>query len=106
MASLRLMLFAALTSASSVLSSEPVAPATAGQGDDPYLWLEDVAGVKSLDWVRAHNAISQKELESAPGFTALRDRLLTILNSKARIPAVAKHGEYFYNFWQDLCLYF
>jgi prolyl oligopeptidase len=101
MTSFRLMLFAALTSASSALASGPVVPVPAGQGDDPYLWLEDVTGAKSLDWVRAHNAISQKELESAPGFTALRDRLLAILDSKARIPSVAKRGEYFYNFWQD-----
>ena len=96
-----LMLLAALTSASSALASEPLVAPPAVAMDDPYLWLEDVTGAKSLDWVRAHNAISQKELESAPGFNALRERLLAILNSKARIPAVAKRGEYFYNLWQD-----
>ncbi len=97
-----LMLFAAFAAVANAFSAEPTVPAApAADGDDPYLWLEDVMGAKSLDWVRAHNAVSQKELESAPRFAALRERLLTIVNSKARIPAVSKHGEFLYNLWQD-----
>jgi prolyl oligopeptidase len=69
--------------------------------DDPYLWLENVSGEKALDWVRERNAVSTRKLESLPGFAALQDRLLTILNSRERIPSVAKHGEFFYNFWRD-----
>jgi prolyl oligopeptidase len=69
--------------------------------DDPYLWLENVGGDKALDWVRQQNGVSAKKLESSPGFSALQDRLLTILNSRERIPGVAKHGKFFYNFWRD-----
>jgi prolyl oligopeptidase len=69
--------------------------------DDPYLWLEDVTGGKALDWVRGQNAVSTSKLESSPGFAALQDRLLTILNSRERIPSVAKHGKFYYNFWRD-----
>ncbi len=69
--------------------------------DDPYLWLENVTGQKALDWVREHNAVSTAKLESSPGFAALQDRLLTILNSHERIPSVTKYGKFFYNFWRD-----
>src|ERR1051325_6133837 len=69
--------------------------------DDPYLWLEDVTGEKQLAWVRQQNAISTNELEAMPGFEPLRKRLLAILDSKEKIPYVAKHGKYYYNFWRD-----
>jgi len=69
--------------------------------DDPNLWLEDVTGDKALDWVRAQNADSQKALTSDPSFGVLRDDLRAILDSNARIPAVTKEGEYYYNFWRD-----
>lgn len=69
---------------------------------DPYLWLEDVTAAKSLDWVRQQNALSTKELEASPDFAPLRQRLLAILDSKERIPSVAKHGKFYYNYWRDL----
>ncbi len=69
--------------------------------EDPYLWLENVTGEKALTWVRQQNAISTNELESVPGFEPLRKRLLSILDSKEKIPYVAKHGKYYYNFWRD-----
>ncbi len=75
--------------------------ATATAPDDPYQWLEEVGGDKPLDWVRTHNAISQKELEATPDFQPIYDRLLSIYNSKARIPAVTKMGPWLYNFWRD-----
>ncbi len=68
---------------------------------DPNLWLEDVTSDKALDWVRAQNADSQKVLTADPAFATLRDDLRAILDSNARIPAVSKQGEYFYNFWRD-----
>ena len=75
----------------------PIAP----EADDPFLWLEEVDGKRALAWVRERNALSQSELQAQPGFAALRERLLTILDSKERIPNVTRRGEWFYNFWQD-----
>ena len=69
--------------------------------EDPYLWLEDVTGDKALNWVRARNAKTQTKFESDPNFTKLRDDLLAILDSDARIPMVTKLGDYYYNFWRD-----
>jgi prolyl oligopeptidase len=72
-----------------------------GANDDPFLWLEDVSATKALDWVRQQNALSKRALEAAPQFEPMRQRLLTILNSKERIPDIAKRGRFCYNFWRD-----
>ncbi len=69
--------------------------------NDPYVWLEDVTGEKSLDWVKARNAKSEKQLQSDPEYQKLYDDILAILDSDARIPLVSKHGDYLYNFWKD-----
>ncbi|MGH8517289.1 MAG: prolyl oligopeptidase family serine peptidase [Panacagrimonas sp.] len=69
--------------------------------EDPYLWLEEIEGQKALDWVRAQNAVSQKELEAAPRFQASFDRLLAIYDSDARIPEVELRDGWLYNFWRD-----
>ncbi|MFO1306271.1 MAG: prolyl oligopeptidase family serine peptidase [Burkholderiales bacterium] len=68
--------------------------------DDPYLWLEDVEGTRSLDWARARNAQTAKALES-PAFAALQKRILEILDAPTRIPAISKIGAHYYNLWQD-----
>jgi prolyl oligopeptidase len=96
----------ALLVACGVRGDEPVKAAAESTAkvetaDDPYLWLENVTGEKALTWVRQQNAISTNELESMPGFEPLRKRLLSILDSKEKIPYVAKHGKYYYNFWRD-----
>ncbi|HMJ90211.1 MAG TPA: prolyl oligopeptidase family serine peptidase [Candidatus Acidoferrum sp.] len=70
-------------------------------GADPYLWLEDVTASKSLAWAREQNAVSTRELEAQPDFEKTRARVLSILDSKERIPFVSKHGKYVYNFWRD-----
>ena len=88
---------ASLLLAASATANPPPADATA----DPYLWLEDVTGEKPLDWVRQQNALSTRELEAQPDFAGIRTRVLSILNSKERIPSVTKHGRFLYNFWRD-----
>jgi len=68
---------------------------------DPYLWLEDVASEQALGWVAERNAETEAELTAAPGYTALRTRLKTILDSKDRIPYVSLYEGRYYNFWRD-----
>ncbi len=77
------------------------APKVAKDPKDQYVWLEDVEGKKALDWVRSENAVSTKVLEASPDFTQIKNRLRAILDSKERIPRVAKEGKYYYNFWRD-----
>jgi len=69
--------------------------------DDPWLWLEEVQGEKALDWVRELNARTRQRLEAWPGFAATRERILQVLDSRDRIPAIARRGDFVYNFWQD-----
>jgi len=69
--------------------------------EDPYLWLEDVSGERALEWVKARNAESGKELAEASGFAALKAELLEIMDSKERIPFINKQGPHYYNFWKD-----
>jgi prolyl oligopeptidase len=76
-------------------------PARGGDGKkDPHLWLEDVNGEKALAWVKQQNA-SVAGLTKGEEFTALKDRLLKILDSNERIPFVGKNGDHYYNFWRD-----
>ncbi|MCW2686700.1 MAG: Prolyl oligopeptidase [Mycobacterium sp.] len=70
------------------------------QPDDPYLWLEDIAGDDALDWVRQHNEPTLAEL-SDDGFEQMRAEALEVLDTDARIPYVLRRGDYLYNFWRD-----
>ncbi len=70
-------------------------------GDDPYLWLEEVESEKALDWVRAQNKISDEALASQPLFTDLRDKFLGVFNDKERLIYPDMAGNLVYNLWQD-----
>jgi prolyl oligopeptidase len=69
--------------------------------DDPYRWLEEVTGDSALRWVRAHNERSTAELAAVPQFEATQARILSILDSDAKIPYIEKIGAYYYNLWTD-----
>jgi prolyl oligopeptidase len=91
------LLFAAVLATSGAASAQE----TPVQTQDPYLWLEDVTGDRALAWVREHNATTEAELAATPQFKALEGDIRAILDSDAKIPAVEKIGEYYYNFWKD-----
>jgi len=69
--------------------------------DDPFLWLEDIHGAQPLAWVEAQNAKTAARFASGPGFARTRDRILEVMDSDARIPAVSRRGDHLYNFWRD-----
>ncbi|MEO8937052.1 MAG: prolyl oligopeptidase family serine peptidase [Burkholderiaceae bacterium] len=96
-------LFAAATIRSLlfVVSLFSLTHAMAADTEDPYRYLEDVDGAASMQWVAARNAISTKELQGDAGYDALYRRLLAIYDSKQRIPAISKVGDWYYNFWRD-----
>jgi prolyl oligopeptidase len=68
---------------------------------DPHAWLEGVEDRKALEWVRAQNARTEAELAATPEFRKLENEIRAILDSDAKIPAVEKIGDYYYNFWKD-----
>jgi prolyl oligopeptidase len=69
--------------------------------EDPYLWLEDVTGDKSMAWVHEHNAATEKELAGDESFRQLESNLLDVMDSDAKIPYISKAGNFYYNFWRD-----
>ena len=88
------LLFAALAAASAMSQTPDTTP-------DPYLWLEDVQGVRALSWVRERNALSEKQLRADPAFEQRRQQLLEVMNSREQIPYVRRRASHFYNLWQD-----
>ncbi len=85
-------------------AADAPAEATAATEDastDPYLWLEDVEGAKSLEWAKARNAEAKAKLADDNAFRKLEGDLLAILDSDAKIPLVDKIGPHYYNFWKD-----
>ncbi|QGF92992.1 prolyl oligopeptidase family serine peptidase [Pseudomonas sp. CFSAN084952] len=76
----------------------PVNPAFAG---DPYIWLEEVEGTKSLEWVHKQNAKTEARLAQSDAFKRMEADVLAVLDSDTNIPGVDKIGPYYYNFWTD-----
>lgn len=68
---------------------------------DNYVWLEDVNGARSMQWVKEHNAATAKVLESDPQFAPLEADALKILQSPDRLPTPSLRAGQVYNFWQD-----
>jgi prolyl oligopeptidase len=69
--------------------------------EDPYIWLEDVSGQRSMDWVNAHNAKAQAVLEADPRYQSYYNEALTLAQARDRIPFGSFLGGQVYNFWQD-----
>jgi len=90
---------AALLSAAALLAGCASGPQPADH--DPYLWLEDVTGEASLQWVRERNAAAQAVLAAQPGFAEMRAQLRLALEARDRIPQLQRIGGHVYNHWTD-----
>eukprot|EP01031_Cornospumella_fuschlensis_P042477 gene42477-51892_t len=66
--------------------------------DDAY--LQEVQGAKALEWVRAQNKHCLQRLGD-PSKSPVYDKILSILDSKEKIPYPFVLGNYVFNFWQD-----
>ncbi|MEO7067093.1 MAG: prolyl oligopeptidase family serine peptidase [Rhodanobacter sp.] len=82
-------------------SGTPPQPADTATPADPFLWLEDIRGTRSMDWVKKENAVTTKQFVDNAEFTQTRDSILQVLDSDARIPDVHRMGMQLYNFWRD-----
>ena len=80
-----------------MFAAAPVPAAT----DDPYLWLEEISSDSALAWARARNAEAETEFAANRRYEPLRQELMTVLNSRERIPYVSRMGAHLYNFWRD-----
>ena len=92
-----IVILAALIPASGALAQATRPDTTA----DPFRWLEDVNGERSMTWVRAENARTLGVLEKDPRFQALYRDALTIAEARDRVPFPSFLNGQLYNFWQD-----
>ena len=71
------------------------------KASDEFLWLEDVNGKKSLDWVKEQNAKTDAVLKGDPRYETFRKEALAILTAQDRTPEPQFRGDGIDNFWQD-----
>jgi prolyl oligopeptidase len=69
--------------------------------DPDFLWLEDVDGPRSMEWVQARNTESLARLEGDARYDTLKASAIEIYTSDDRIPYVTHSQGYVHNFWQD-----
>ncbi|MFJ6153375.1 prolyl oligopeptidase family serine peptidase [Micromonospora profundi] len=74
----------------------------AGEGDDPYLWLEDLgSGADAALWVRDRNEETIAALTGSETFVGLQDEIRQVFDADDRVPWPRWRGDAFYNFWKD-----
>lgn len=71
-----------------------------GEVEDEDRWLEEVESEQALKWVREKNEGTLAALGD-PTETDLCKKILSILDSKDKIPNVTKRGHFLYNIWMD-----
>jgi Serine proteases of the peptidase family S9A len=72
----------------SVISNEP----------DPYLWLEEVEGKRSLAWVEEQNQETFSRYTQSNAFNEQYQKIKTELNDEERIPSAYYQNGEMYNF--------
>lgn len=87
----------ALLIAGGSLAAQTPAPAP----EDPFIWLEDVEGERSLAWVRERNTRSLGVLQGDARYDSLHTAALAIVNATDRIASPRFFGDGISNFWQD-----
>ncbi len=73
----------------------------ANEPNDPYIWLEDVEGERSLGWATEASERTLTHLQTRSDFQKLQAEALEVLTSDDRIAYATFRGDRAYNFWQD-----
>ena len=68
---------------------------------DPYAWLEESGSARTQDWVRAHNALTSRQLDQDPRYPVLYREALAITGATDRLPLPTLHQGMVYNLTQD-----
>jgi prolyl oligopeptidase len=90
------------TAADNAKPAEARTPLSELGKDDPYIWMEEIEGIRAIDWAKAQNARSLPVLQGDARYADLQAKALEILNAKDRVPGVSFAGDgSLRNFWQD-----
>ncbi len=84
-----------------VLASSSLHAQGPGPSEDKYAWLEDVAGDRSMTWVKAENARTAKVLEADPHYAPYFAAALKVAEDPTRLPVPSLRGGEVYNQWRD-----
>jgi prolyl oligopeptidase len=68
---------------------------------DPFQWLEDITGQRSVDWVKGQNAKTDAVLAADPRYETYRKEALAIFTAQDRIPTPRFRAGSIDNLWQD-----
>ncbi len=71
------------------------------ESPDSFMWLEDVEGARSMEWVNAKNAATIAALTRSSLYQPFYDRIKQILDSKDKIATPDMIGNSLYNYWKD-----
>jgi len=82
---------------SAILAIEPVMAIE----DDPYIWLEDWTGPRSMAWVKSEDERTLARLTRDPRYKTYYDQALAIAAAKDRIPNPSQINGRIFNFWRD-----
>ena len=82
--------------ATGVASCDVIDQWEAKQGE--HAWLEEVQGERALAFAKSENAKTEEALGD-PTASPTYKKILSVLESKEKIPSVSKIGEHYYNFW-------
>jgi len=74
---------------------------SAPEGTDPYLWLEEVHGARSMEWVKAQNGRAIAMLRADPDYQSDFQAILKVMDAADRIPYGDLDHQWVFNFWQD-----
>jgi prolyl oligopeptidase len=69
--------------------------------EDKYQWLEEVDGLKALEFVNSQSKTTLEKLSKEKDYQDIYDKSLEIYNSTERIAYPTIKGDYVYNFWKD-----
>jgi prolyl oligopeptidase len=69
--------------------------------DDPWSWLEDWTGKRSMDWVEAENTRTLARLTQDPRYPGFYRDALAIASSQDRIPSPELINGRVFNLWRD-----
>ncbi|MEU5905358.1 prolyl oligopeptidase family serine peptidase [Micromonospora sp. NPDC047467] len=72
------------------------------EGDDPYLWLEELDGADAARWVWNRNAEVVAALTHGAAFAGVRAEIRQVYDDEEQIPYPGWLGDgFYYNFWRD-----
>ena len=94
-------LFVAVCEAAVPAGAQTAAAASASDTSDKYVWLEDVSGPRSMEWVKAENAKTAAVLEADPHFKPFFSDALKVEEDPRRLPLPGLRDNDVYNSWRD-----